>query len=815
MADDKLTKLRAGRAVGAMLGAACGDALGWPNERIGKTNKVSKEPKGPLKEFRSWIRRNGGRFFPHEEKIEAGEYSDDTQLNLCLSRSLLYGDSWWDHFTIIELPFWTLYERGGGGATKRAANAWIDGTTPWNSNRKPQALKQYFNAGGNGVAMRVLPHIICLIESSDFKSIAVNVMRNGITTHGHPRALLGALSYSYALWVSLKRDTKLSYGGLVEDLIKDVEIWSDLPKKSELPRDWWNQANYTLKDYEKLWEVTRSEISRYLNVCRDELAKGALSIDDEVLQKLQCFDRQISGAGSVAAIAAVYLASRYAADPLNGVIKAAFAIGSDTDTIASMTGGLLGCVNGSDWLSSLRSDIQDYDYIERVTLKLLSDKCEKFVSGRTLKRSTLKKWLDNTVKAPDKGNIKLLDGRKAIVKHTPDQIGRSGKYKVQFRKLISEDRQSIYIKKISKGDFDARPKDDSQLKGGKQSIIQSDSSEGEMLIYQTDDGKVILDVRLENETIWLTQQMIAELFQTSVANISMHIKNIYEERELRTESTVKDFLTVRQEGNRDVKRNLTYYNLDMIISVGYRIKSLIATRFRIWATQRIKEYLIKGFVLDDERLKNPPVKDSVIPDYFDEMLARIRDIRASERRMYLRVKEIFAMAGDYDPSWSETTKFFSIIQNKLHFAATGLTAAELIQKRANAHLPNMGLTNWQKDEIQKTDVTIAKNYLKEDEIDKLNRIVVMWLDFAEDQAKRRKQVFMKDWERKLDEFLKFNDRNVLANTGSISKKEADLYARYEYEQFAKQRRERKELVGYRESVKQLEEVAKKLLQTGN
>jgi len=201
----------------------------------------------------------------------------------------------------------------------------------------------------------------------------------------------------------------------------------------------------------------------------------------------------------------------------------------------------------------------------------------------------------------------------------------------------------------------------------------------EFLLYRTDDGRVKLEVRLENETVWLTQQMMADLFQTTKQNISLHIQNIYEEGELNHEATVKDFLTVRQEGSRQVQRKLTHYNLDMVISVGYRIKSLIATRFRIWATERLKEYIVKGFVMDDDRLKNPPVAGSAVHDYFDEMIERVRDIRASERRMYLRVKEIFAMAGDYDPSWPETTQFFSIIQNKLHFAATGMTAAELIQ----------------------------------------------------------------------------------------------------------------------------------------
>jgi hypothetical protein len=333
---------------------------------------------------------------------------------------------------------------------------------------------------------------------------------------------------------------------------------------------------------------------------------------------------------------------------------------------------------------------------------------------------------------------------------------------------------------------------------------------GELIVYQTEDGRVKLDVRLEDETVWLTQQMMAELYQTSKQNVSHHIQNIFDEGELQPEATVKKYLTVQQEGTRQVRRNLDYYNLDMIISVGYRVKSLIATRFRIWATQRLKEFLIKGFTMDDERLKNPPVDGSAVPDYFDEMLARIRDIRASERRMYLRVKEIFAMAGDYDPSWAETTKFFSIIQNKLHYAATGLTAAELIQSRADHTQPNMGLTSWKAGEVRKTDVTIAKNYLKEQEIDDLNRIVVMWLDFAEDQARRRKKVFIKDWEQKLDEFLAFNERRVLPHAGSVSKQAADEHARGEFERFALWRREYKEQVGAVENIKALENAAKKI-----
>jgi len=270
-------------------------------------------------------------------------------------------------------------------------------------------------------------------------------------------------------------------------------------------------------------------------------------------------------------------------------------------------------------------------------------------------------------------------------------------------------------------------------------------SGGEFLLYQTEDAQIRIQVRLTDGTLWLTQQQMAELFQTSKQNISHHVRNIYAEGELAAEATVKNYLTVQREGKREVQRQIEYYNLDMVISVGYRVKSLIATRFRIWATGQLKEYIVKGFVMDDERLKNPPVAGSAVPDHFADLLARIRDIRASERRMYLRVREIFSMAADYEPSLPETNQFFSIIQNKLHFAATGYTAAELIVQRADHALPNMGLTNWARDEVRKTDVTIAKNYLDVDEISVLNRIVSMWLDFAEDQAIRRKQVFIRDF----------------------------------------------------------------------
>ena len=451
MADNNTIRLKTSKGVGAMLGAAFGDALGWPNERVAKSNAL-KQTQGRLHDFKRWTRRSGGRFFPHEEIIEEGEYSDDTQLILCLSRSLQKGEAWWNHFTQVELPFWSVYERGGGGATKRAVESWLDGVAPWSPNRKPQDVKRYYDAGGNGVVMRVLPHILRLGEK-EFPEIATNIFLDGITTHGNPRALLGALAYALALWAAFRKDSKLAYGELVEELIKNAEIWSALPATPGIPPEWRNQAENSLQGYMKLWESAKAEVMEYLEVCRAELSKGALSLDDDVLKKLQCFNSKISGAGTVAAIASVYLASRHAADPINGVVKAAFAIDSDTDTIASMTGGLLGCINGSDWLSPVKQDIQDAAYIEKNAFRLANGHIDDKPTHEVVKRSLLKSWIDDVVTAPDSSEVSLPDRRKARVNRGRDYIGRSGKFKVEFRRLTTGDGQSIYLNKISKGDF--------------------------------------------------------------------------------------------------------------------------------------------------------------------------------------------------------------------------------------------------------------------------------------------------------------------------------------------------------------------------
>ena len=330
-------------------------------------------------------------------------------------------------------------------------------------------------------------------------------------------------------------------------------------------------------------------------------------------------------------------------------------------------------------------------------------------------------------------------------------------------------------------------------------------SSSEIVLYETADGRTRVECRFENETIWLSQKLIAELFQKDVRTINEHIQNLFEEGELRPDSVIRKFRITAADSK---TYETQHYNLEVIISVGYRVKSPRGTQFRIWATERLREYLVKGFVMDDERLKNPPGPGAT--DYFDELLERIRDIRASERRMYLRVREILALAADYQPGDEETQVFFQTIQNKLHFAVTGHTAPELIAKRADAAQPNMGLTTWKGAVVRRGDVTTAKNYLHEKEVTELNRIVTMFLDFAEDQASRRKQVFLRDWRTKLDDFLKFNERGVLRHAGGVSRDEADRLAGEQYAVFEKRRRAEIEVKAEAELTTDLKALADKV-----
>lgn len=307
----------------------------------------------------------------------------------------------------------------------------------------------------------------------------------------------------------------------------------------------------------------------------------------------------------------------------------------------------------------------------------------------------------------------------------------------------------------------------------------------QFIFYQGEDGNVKIQVVLGDETIWATQNSIAEIFETTKQNVSYHLSNIYSEGELVKGATVKEILTVQREGNRNVSRNIEFYNLDVIISVGYRISSPKATTFRIWATSVLKEYMIKGFALDDERLKQG--KQAFGKDYFDELLERIREIRASERRFYLKITDIYATAIDYDKNAPITQLFFKTVQNKLEYAITKHTASEIIRSRADSNKPNMGLTTWKNirkgGKIQKSDVGVAKNYLTEDEISELNILVNMYLDYAELQAKRNRTMTMKDWAEKLDTFLQFNEYDLLKDSGRMRADVAKSFAEKEYDKF--------------------------------
>ena len=303
----------------------------------------------------------------------------------------------------------------------------------------------------------------------------------------------------------------------------------------------------------------------------------------------------------------------------------------------------------------------------------------------------------------------------------------------------------------------------------------------ELILYQTEDNRTRIEVRLENETVWLTQKLMAELFQKDVRTVNEHIQNIFEEGELSPDSVIRKFRITAADGK---AYDTQHYNLDVIIAVGYRVKSHRGTQFRQWATQRLREYIVKGFTLDDERLKEGGTRN----EYFDELLQRIREIRLSERNFYRKICDIYRTSVDYDPSVEMTQRFFQTVQNKMHWAIHGHTAAEVIHQRADAAKPHMGLTSWQGAKVRKPDVAIAKNYLNADELKKLSLIVTQYLDFAELQALERRPMTMRDWLAKLDAFLRAGDRKILEDAGGISAGEAKRKAELEFDKFEVRRR---------------------------
>lgn len=306
----------------------------------------------------------------------------------------------------------------------------------------------------------------------------------------------------------------------------------------------------------------------------------------------------------------------------------------------------------------------------------------------------------------------------------------------------------------------------------------------EILLYQTEDGLTRIDIRLEGESLWLTQAQMAELFQTTPQNVTLHLKALYREGELLEAATCKEYLQVRQEGSRRIQRELRHYNLEAVLAVGYRVKSHRGTQFRVWATRTLRDYLVKGFSLDDERLKRAG-GDA----YFEELLARIRDIRSSEKVFWKKVLEIYASSIDYDSQTEDSQVFFKTVQNKMHWAAHGHTAAEILALRADSLKPNMGLTSWTGDRPKKQDAAIAKNYLNPEELETLNRIVTAYLEFAELQARNRRPMHMRDWISKLDDFLKLSEREILLHAGRISHNAAVAKVEEEYEKFQSQNRE--------------------------
>ncbi|HDZ9159176.1 TPA: virulence RhuM family protein [Vibrio cholerae] len=330
--------------------------------------------------------------------------------------------------------------------------------------------------------------------------------------------------------------------------------------------------------------------------------------------------------------------------------------------------------------------------------------------------------------------------------------------------------------------------------------------ENDLILYTTDDGQSQFVLREQGGQVWLTQLEMAELYQTSKQNISLHVQNILEEGELAQDATVKENLTVQNEGGREVKRRIQYYSLPMIIAVGYRVRSTRGTQFRQWATRTLGEYLIKGFAMDDERLKDPRW------DYFDELLERIRDIRSSEKRFYQKIRDLLALSEDYRANEKETGLLFAEVQNKLFFAVTGHTAAELVVERADSSKPNMNLTSFAGNKVRKADVVIAKNYLQADELENLNRLVSMFFEFAEFRAKNKAHLRLQDWREYVDKFMDFNEQPLLNSAGRISRKQMEQIAHKHYETFNLQRNKLEALVEDEKELKELERLEQRLSQ---
>ena len=456
------TILPLAKAEGAFLALAAGDALGWPQEMPRNVSRHSA--KGAHVEFEGWTRRRGGRFQPFEEAILPGEYSDDTQLTLAVARSRTnHGPAWWKAFTRVELPLWTLYERGGGGATKRAASVWSDGHPPWKESKKSR-VHQYFVAGGNGVAMRVLPHALFLVEADNPAVLMHDVVLDGSATHGHPRALVGAAVYAYAAWSLARRSSTLRFGELLETLLDEASEWSKFPRPDRDRGSWFDAAeDATDGRYPQIWEQTTREMRKLLEVAWKGLQDGALADDHSVLKELGCFGRT-KGAGTSSAAAAAYLVARHAAQPVQGVLRAAFEKGADTDTLAAMTGGLMGCLCGVEWLPSAWFQVQDAEYLRNIASRIALGPCN--AHQRPIEPLPHLEPIFSDL--PWKGGHELVLGSatraRAVMLPDPKPIAKS--IAVRAWRLDTSDGQTMYITKVDRLTREAsadRPSDKPEL----------------------------------------------------------------------------------------------------------------------------------------------------------------------------------------------------------------------------------------------------------------------------------------------------------------------------------------------------------------
>jgi ADP-ribosylglycohydrolase/catechol 2,3-dioxygenase-like lactoylglutathione lyase family enzyme len=436
---------RGQRVRGALVGVAVGDALGWPQEQNAKN--VDRRTPLPEPKFRSWTRRAGGRFQPFEEHINAGEFSDDTQLTLCIARSLLHGNDWLEHFTRKELPTWALYERGGGRSVLRAAGSWATGHPPWSNDKSDP--RDYFATGANGVAMRVLPHVAFGV-GGDFDAVRHRIVLDACATHGHAAALIGALLHASSLWHALRLEGTLGYGELLERLSENSSTWAD-QATLDFPSDWIDVRRRMRGDsYEDEWSRAVDEAHSLLEIARDSMRSGPLADDEDTLKRLGVFDRKVNGSGIVTAVGAALIASRSASSPELGLVQSAFLKGADTDTLASMTAALLGAIAGLEWLNGLRRTVQDGDYLVAVAHRLVLGEAKSAADTTPVTKSSLDRWTRSLAETTPGTVTEMPGGREVSVEAAEDIPTKSASSTTVRYRLRAVDGETLYIVKHSR-----------------------------------------------------------------------------------------------------------------------------------------------------------------------------------------------------------------------------------------------------------------------------------------------------------------------------------------------------------------------------